>query len=51
MCAICFQFSFYIKLSDGVEDQADILSYSMSPISMSASTGRSVNNVDVNELV
>jgi hypothetical protein len=41
----------FIKLSDGVEDQVDILSYSMSPIFVSSSTGRSVNNTGVNEAV
>lgn len=41
----------FIKLSGGVEDQVDILSYSMSPIFVSASTGRSANNADINELV
>lgn len=41
----------FIKLSDSVENQVDILSYSMSPIFVSSSTGRSENNADVNETV
>jgi hypothetical protein len=41
----------FIKLSDSVENQVDILSYSMSPIFVSSSTGSSENNADVNETV